>query len=98
MDAEQKLESRLGSPEQLAQVARCEYAKSTFAARRPVLAFIGVPLMTMLGTVVCLVVFFGVLAALLEKVAGGSLSLQTKNTLIEIGSLLVRFVPFVLVS
>jgi len=96
MDAGQKLESRLGSPEQLAQVARGEYVKSTFAARRPVLAFIGVPIVTMLGTVVGLVVFFGVLAALLEKVAGGGLSLQAKNTLIEIGSLLVRFVPFVL--
>lgn len=98
MDAEQKLESRLGSPEQLAHVARGEYVKSTFAARRPVLAFIGVPIVTMLGAVVCLVVFFGVLSSFLDKMAGGSLSLHTKNTLIEIGSIVVRFVPFLLAT
>lgn len=94
MDAEQKLDSRMGSPEQLAQVARGEYIKSTFAARRPALAFIGVPLVTMFGTVVGLVVFFGVLSSFLDKMVGGSLSLQTKNAFVEFGSLLVRFVPF----
>lgn len=94
MDAEQKLESRLGSPEQLAQMAKGEYIKSTFAARRPLLAFIGVPIVTMFGTVVGLVVFFGVLSSFLDKMTGGSLSLQTKNTLVEFGSILVRFVPF----
>ena len=96
MDAEQKLDSRLGSPEQLAQVARSEYTKSTFAARRPALAFIGVPLVTMFGTVVGLVVVFGILSSFLDKLAGGSLSLQTKNNFVEFGSILVRFVPFLL--
>lgn len=96
MDAEQKLESRMGSPEQLAQVARSEYTKGTFAARRPILAFIGVPVVTILGAIVCLVVLFGVLSSFLDKLSGGSLSLETKNSLVQFGSIVVRFVPFLL--
>ncbi len=94
MDAKQEFESRLGSPEQLAMAAKSEYINSTFAARRPVLAFIGVPVVSMLGTVICVVVLSGLLCSFADKLSGGNLSVDTKNYFIQVGSMLVRFIPF----
>ncbi len=103
MDAEQIAMDRLGSPEQLAEVARCEFQRRTFAGRHPIVTFVAGPAFVMLGTFVVSVMLVVASCWLIDTVTGGRLSANDATndppSALETGvmqmlNVVVRFVPF----
>lgn len=103
MDAEQIVIDRLGSPEQLAEVARCEFHRRTFAGRHPIVIFVAGPAFVMLGTFVVSVILVVASCWLIDTITGGRLSANDATngppSALEMGvmqtlNVVVRFVPF----
>ena len=103
MDAEQIVNDRLGSPEQLAEVAQCEFQQRTFAGRHPIVTFVAGPTVVMLGTMVASVLLVIASCWLVDTATGGRfLENDTTNdppSALEMGviqtlNVFVRFVPF----
>lgn len=61
MDAANDLDTRLGTPEHLAEVATKEFRRRTFAGRHPILAFVISPLLMVIFTTAIILAFTGVL-------------------------------------
>jgi hypothetical protein len=104
IDADQALESRLGSPAQLAAVAKEEFKQSTFAGRHPLLTFVVGPIATALGifAITLLVIAFVTWSASLidPEIETNPIS-SAQNAIVayricQTVSLFFRFVPFVL--
>lgn len=103
MDAEQIVMDRLGSPQQLAEVARCEFQQRTFAGRHPIVAFVAGPAFVILGTFVVSVMLVVASCWLIDTVTGGRLSANDATndppSALEMGvmqmlNVVARFVPF----
>lgn len=101
MDAEQTVDARLGTPEQLAVVAKAEFRRRTFAGRHPALTFLAGPLVAVIGTMTAGVLLL-IASLLLVEALGGSLN--ERNTpafafelgVVQVLNCVIRFVPFAL--
>ena len=109
MDAEQDADVRLGTPEQLAAVAKVEFRRRTFAGRHPVWTFLVGPNFTVIatqnGTVLAGHLLVLLIGWLIDTATGGSLSAIEANggpvpdfaPWVLLGcSTIIRFVPFAL--
>ena len=105
MDAENDLEKRLGTPEQLASAAAAEFRRRSFAGRHPILTFIGGPFVAILATLVAVLLFIVAASELVDLATDGGLeandAARQPPSDWEMGLLrglsgVVRFVPFVL--
>ena len=99
MDAERNLESRLGTPEHLATVAKDQFKKSTFAGRHPVLTFFVGSVATLFVAVIgpLLVPFFAgeVVIGFLPS-NGHRAAVSMNDGFLPCVSIFMRFVPFLL--
>lgn len=104
MDAENKAEARLGSPEELALVATSEYRRRTFAGRHPLVTFVAGPFLAIIGTLVAICLVTCGLCWLIDTAIGGSLSANdelrlppsaVETAIMRSFNTTVRFLPFV---
>jgi hypothetical protein len=105
MDAQKEIDARLGTPEQLAAVAKIEFQRRTFAGRHPILTFIAGPLVAVIGTLVANFLLVVGTCELLDLALGGALSANDGMNLPPSGfevslmramNCVVRFIPFAL--
>jgi hypothetical protein len=104
MDAHERLEARLGSPEALAAAAKQEYQRRTFAGRHPALMFLAGPIVLMLGMLVASSLLVVGAVELIDTATGGELSANDgasgpsdfEMSLMQSLNLPVRFAPFLL--
>jgi hypothetical protein len=105
MDAQQEVEARLGSPEQLAAVAKAEFQKRTFAGRHPAVTFLAGPIIAVTGTFAASIMLLFAVTWLIDLATGGSLTANDEANLppstFETGLMqffngVVRFAPFAL--
>jgi hypothetical protein len=105
MEAQVDIEARLGTPSQLAKVAKREFHRRTFAGRHPVVTFLAGPLVAVITTFAATLLLLMTAYLLLDLALGGSLlANEETNTppspleigLIHAGLLTVCFVPFTL--
>ena len=103
LDAEQFVSSRMGSPDELAAAALCEYRQRTFAGRHPVVTFVAGPAFVLCGTFAAGVLLIFVGCWLIDAVTGARFlandELGTYPTALEMlvirgVSTLIRFLPF----
>jgi hypothetical protein len=90
MDAELELESRLGIPEHLAEIATKEFRRRTFAGRHPILSFVISPLLMVIFTTGLMLV----LAGLLLDMGGNNVALL--NGIGFACTAILPFAPFLL--
>src|SRR5262249_30729974 len=105
MEAQQNIEGRLGTPEQIAAAAKAEFNCRTFAGRHPLFTFVVGPLLTTFIIYVATVLLVIGACFLLDFMSSGLLSANDDANLppsafefrlMQFMSGLVRFVPFVL--
>src|SRR5262249_12391450 len=87
---------RLGTPEQLAAVARDQLRRSSFAGRHPVLTFVAAPVATVMGCLIAMILAVLIIteSASWLRAAHGPLSDFDLGLLFCINQT-ARFVPFV---
>ena len=76
-DAISSIEARMGSPKQLASVAKAEFRRRTFAGRYPAVTFIAGPIAAVIGTVAAIFLLLfalGWLTGLIDDATGGHLA------------------------
>jgi hypothetical protein len=104
LEAQQDVEARLGTPDQLAAVAKAEFQRRTFAGRHPIWMFIVAPIVAVIGTFLANGLLVIAALLLVEKLMGDSFLEHERNTTafaIDLGILqflncCIRFVPFAL--
>jgi hypothetical protein len=110
MDAETNVDARLGTPEQVAAVAKAEFGRRTFAGRHPVWTFLVGPVFAVVGsfvgTFLTVTLVWLALAWLIDTATGGSLlAVDARDgqpstfgpwLLFYSYSSIMRFVPFAL--
>lgn len=103
MDADMNLECRLGSPEQLASVAKVEFQRRTFAGRYPLFTFIIGPIIALPGTLLGTCALLWGLVYLADLLTGGWLIASAEKglrpsvleiTIVHISNVVIRVVPF----
>lgn len=100
-DSEPNANARLGTPEQLAAVAKIEYQRRTFAGRHPFLMFVAGPVPVVIGTLLVTLLIATHGFWWIDVALGGSFGTDAPRSSLEIGILqvlnvVVRFVPFAL--
>jgi hypothetical protein len=104
MEAQQNVATRLGTPEQLAAVAKAEFQRRTFAGRHPVVTFVAGPIVAVIGTFVANALLVIAALLLVEEAMGGSFLKHERNTsafafdvgVLQVLNCCIRFVPFAL--
>ena len=97
MDVDEDFESRMGTREQLATVAKDQFNRSSFAGRHPALTFIAGPVVTVMGCLFTTILLILSTIGIANWLKATNLPLSTFDVVI-IGciNLTARFLPFVL--
>jgi len=105
MDAEQIVNRRLGTPDNLAAVAKVEFQRRTFTGRHPILTFVAAPVVVVAGAMLAVVLLAIFSDWLIDVVANGSLTANDSTNappsalesgVVQLFNVVVRFVPFAL--